>query len=226
MKKTVRLYITRHGQTEFNLEHRAQGLQDSPLTLEGRESATRLGKGLRGIKFDYAYSSSSKRASDTAQIALDNMGFGLALITDDNLRERGLGKLEGRILGSANWDNAHLVAEMAGHVGKLDIEALDEGYQTIVPLDGEPIEKPYDLEELSVFKARLKKALDDICASVEGEDVNVFVVSHGFAIVGLIYELTGNKYSDGFVKNASVTVVENVDGVYHIRKFNDTSYIE
>ena len=35
------LYILRHGQTEWNAEHRVQGGLDSPLTAQGREEAAR-----------------------------------------------------------------------------------------------------------------------------------------------------------------------------------------
>lgn len=228
MKKTVRLFITRHGQTEYNVEHRAQGWSDSPLTASGREIAAQLGIGLRnmGIDFDYAYSSSSKRASDTAKIVLDNMGLDLTIHTDDNLRERGLGKLEGHVLGKAAWNFASKAADEAGHAGKLDIDALDDGYQNVEISDDLDIEQPYDLEPLDIFKVRLIKALDDICQKVEGDTVNVFVVSHGFAILCMIYAITGNRYSDVlFIDNASITLVENIDGVYHIRSVNDSSYI-
>ena len=33
------LYVLRHGQTEFNLQHRVQGRCDSPLTPLGVEQA-------------------------------------------------------------------------------------------------------------------------------------------------------------------------------------------
>ncbi|WP_313350677.1 phosphoglycerate mutase family protein, partial [Exiguobacterium sp.] len=32
------LYITRHGETEWNLEKRMQGWEDSPLTAKGRQN--------------------------------------------------------------------------------------------------------------------------------------------------------------------------------------------
>jgi len=226
MKKLVRLYITRHGQTEYNLEHRAQGWSDSPLTENGREIAARLGRGLSGIKFDYVYSSSSKRAYDTARIVLDNMGADLPVSTDDNLKERGLGKLEGRVLGRSAWDAACAAADTAGHIGKLDLEALNDSYESIEILDGLPIEKPYNLEDFNEFKIRLKKALDDICEKAEGAQSNVFVVSHGLSILAMIYSITGDKYGKSFIDNASVTLIEYIDGVYYIRKVNDKSFIE
>ncbi|HBQ75353.1 MAG TPA: histidine phosphatase family protein [Exiguobacterium sp.] len=41
------LYMTRHGETEWNLEKRMQGWEDSPLTEKGRQNARDLGHRLR-----------------------------------------------------------------------------------------------------------------------------------------------------------------------------------
>jgi len=226
MKKHIKLYITRHGETEYNLDHRTQGWADSPLTGYGRETVARLGVGLRDVKFDYVYSSSSKRAIDTAQIVLDNMDVDLPIIQDDKLRERGFGKLEGRILNGGAWEQAREAAEEAGYIGKLDLYVLNDRYENIAPF-GEPrVEKPYDIECFNEFKVRLKKALDDICDRIEEPEANVFIVSHGLAILVMLYALTGDRYCVGSIANASVTLIENIDGVYRVEGVNDTSYIK
>ena len=225
MEKRVRLYITRHGQTEYNIEHRAQGWSDSPLTAYGREIAMRLGEGLRGIKFDAVYSSSSGRAVDTANIVLESMGVDLDVNTDDKLKERGLGKLEGRVLSGGSWEKAAEAAEAAGHKGKLDLDVLNESYEEVITLGDLPAEKPYNLEDFDKFKERLKKALDDICEKAKDGESNVFVVSHGLSVLTMMYALTGDKYGAGFIENASITLIEYIDGVYYIRSVNDTSYI-
>ena len=45
MKKT--LYLMRHGQTLFNLQHKIQGWCDSPLTKLGIKQAKVAGNGLK-----------------------------------------------------------------------------------------------------------------------------------------------------------------------------------
>ncbi|MCL2564551.1 MAG: histidine phosphatase family protein [Defluviitaleaceae bacterium] len=226
MKKQVKLYITRHGETEYNKEYRAQGWSDSPLTKEGRDIAAKLGQGLKGIKFDMVYSSSSKRAMDTAQIIMDNMGINLPLHRDPDLRERGLGKLEGQVLGAGPWYKANEVAEAAGQKGKLDLDALDYHYENIDLHTKVEVEKPYELENFDEFKKRLKKGADNIIAKAPDGESNILIVSHGMAILGMIYAITGDKYAPTFIENASVTLIENIDGVYYISKVNDKSYIE
>ena len=62
----MEIYFVRHGQTIWNVEKRFQGLSDSPLTELGITQAKLLGKKLKDIKFDKFYSTSLKRANDTA----------------------------------------------------------------------------------------------------------------------------------------------------------------
>ena len=62
----MEIYFVRHGQTIWNVEKRFQGLSDSPLTELGITQAKLLGEKLKDIKFDKFYSTSLKRAYDTA----------------------------------------------------------------------------------------------------------------------------------------------------------------
>ena len=88
----LKLYITRHGRTEWNTIGRLQGWLDSPLTEEGIKRAERLSKRLENIDFDSIYSSSQKRALDTAHI-LNKKNIEIQIL--DELKELSLGKWEG-----------------------------------------------------------------------------------------------------------------------------------
>ena len=65
MKKT--LYLMRHGQTLFNVEHKIQGWCDSPLTEQGIKQAEIAARYFddNKITFDHCYASTSERACDT-----------------------------------------------------------------------------------------------------------------------------------------------------------------
>lgn len=93
-QKTI-IYITRHGQTEWNVLHKMQGHQDSPLTSLGINQAEWLRDAMSGEKIDVIYSSSSPRAVKTAEIIKANRE--LAIIEAENLREMNLGEWEGQI---------------------------------------------------------------------------------------------------------------------------------
>jgi len=53
----MKIYLTRHGETEWNLEGRLQGSLDAKLTQKGIEEATMLGESLKGVEFDMIFSS-------------------------------------------------------------------------------------------------------------------------------------------------------------------------
>lgn len=64
------LYLMRHGQTLFNLEHKIQGWCDSPLTELGINQAKIAGRYFTDnrIKLDHCYASTSERASDALEL--------------------------------------------------------------------------------------------------------------------------------------------------------------
>ena len=91
----TRLYLTRHGQTEWNVERRMQGQQDSPLTELGKEQAKWLGERLHDVGLDVIFSSSSGRAIRTAEIIRGTRK--ISIIPSDNLREIALGQWAGML---------------------------------------------------------------------------------------------------------------------------------
>ncbi|MDI4646917.1 histidine phosphatase family protein [Cohnella hashimotonis] len=99
LSKTI-IYLVRHGQTEWNVEQRMQGHQDSPLTKLGISQAEWLEEALRQEPIDAAYSSSSRRARRTAEIV---MGKRELHITDcDDFKEISLGAWEGKTQSELN----------------------------------------------------------------------------------------------------------------------------
>lgn len=94
MNKLTTFYIVRHGQTESNVKDFIQGQTDSPLTQKGIDEIKRIAEKLKGVNFDYVFSSDLLRAKRTAEIiALEHK---LAVKTNKLLRERKFGKFEGR----------------------------------------------------------------------------------------------------------------------------------
>ncbi|MCR5468247.1 MAG: histidine phosphatase family protein, partial [Lachnospiraceae bacterium] len=63
----MKLYIIRHGETEWNKEKRLQGRTDIPLSAEGERIAKLTAEGMRDIKLDYIFSSPLNRAYTTAK---------------------------------------------------------------------------------------------------------------------------------------------------------------
>ncbi|MHC5611809.1 MAG: histidine phosphatase family protein [Nostoc sp.] len=70
----LRLYLIRHGETEWSLDRRHTGCTDIPLTANGESEARELGKHLRDIQFSHVLTSSLKRAQQTcALVGLDQV---------------------------------------------------------------------------------------------------------------------------------------------------------
>lgn len=89
----TRLYLVRHGQTDWNLARRIQGHRPIPLNERGREQAETLARFFASAPLAAVWSSDLPRARETAErIAAPH---GLAVRTTSALRERAFGPLEG-----------------------------------------------------------------------------------------------------------------------------------
>lgn len=89
----MRLYVARHGQTQWNLEDKVCGSTDLPLTDRGLEQAEALAKIVAALKPDVIIASTMLRARQTAQPSAE--ACGLPLLTDERIREQDFGTFEG-----------------------------------------------------------------------------------------------------------------------------------
>ena len=86
------IYLARHGETAWSLTGQHTGLTDLPLTQVGERNAQRLGVRLSGLKFKRVFTSPSRRARRTCELA----GFGSVAEIDPDLVEWNYGEYEGR----------------------------------------------------------------------------------------------------------------------------------
>ena len=109
----MRLYVIRHGETEYNEKSLLQGQTDAELNDLGRRLAVLTGDALRreGVRFDGCVSSPLIRAYHTAQILLERMGqTDLEIRTDRRILEMCIGDWEGKsvIEGESDVDPEHM----------------------------------------------------------------------------------------------------------------------
>ena len=88
-----RVYLVRHGETEYSARHAYSGQAEIALTQTGREQARRVGERLAGAGVDAVYSSPLGRASETAKAITEATGVPLTI--DERLIEVDYGPLEG-----------------------------------------------------------------------------------------------------------------------------------
>ncbi|HTP72719.1 MAG TPA: histidine phosphatase family protein [Burkholderiaceae bacterium] len=85
------LIVVRHGETDWNRQHRFQGQIDVPLNAVGRSQAARLAQRLAEESFDAVVASDLQRARTTADLA----AAGHAITSEPLWREQAFGVLEG-----------------------------------------------------------------------------------------------------------------------------------
>lgn len=107
MLKQRHFYYVRHGETDWNLEHRAQGQTDVPLNENGRLQATAIPAKIRDAGIKLICSSPLRRAMETAEIIATTLALPIHVI--DELKEACWGEFEGTIKGSwyTDWLSGH-----------------------------------------------------------------------------------------------------------------------
>jgi len=88
----LRLYLIRHGETEWALSGRHTGRTDVPLTPNGEDEARELGKHLRDIQFAQVLTSPLQRAQQTCAL----VGLNQAPEIEPDLIEWEYGDYEGK----------------------------------------------------------------------------------------------------------------------------------
>jgi len=147
--ETLRIYLARHGQTDWNLEGRLQGGTDVPLNATGRQQALQLAERFKGIHLDAVYSSALSRSRETAQLVVTSAPTALA-----RLNERRLGKFEGQKLarsttGGGGAGGASSDDPLTREYGRRVVDLKDR-------LDGG--------ESLEEFAARVSEATKELLA--------------------------------------------------------------
>ena len=89
--ETLRIHLTRHGETTWSLSGQYTGRTDIPLSPHGEEAARALGERLRGITFAHVLTSPLIRARQTCALA----GLEEASVVDQDLAEWDHGEFEG-----------------------------------------------------------------------------------------------------------------------------------
>ena len=90
----MRIYLIRHGETDYNIRQCYYGRTEAMLTEEGVRQAEAFGEYFRDIHWDHVVVSPLKRAWDTAMLAAGSRRE--VFISEDRLMEQDFGIFEGR----------------------------------------------------------------------------------------------------------------------------------
>jgi probable phosphoglycerate mutase len=200
----TRIYLTRHGETEWNRQKRFQGSKNSELTEKGILAAELLASRVEEIDLDCIISSPLKRAYQTAEIVRGNKG--IDIVKCDGFKEINLGDFEGM-----RWDE---IEDLHGDVlNKITDDPFDNRYP--------------NGENLMEFYNRVENSLREIIEKFR--DKSVLIVAHGGTINCILSYFRGVKINKNWMghvaENCSLSCFEvNKAGVREIF-FNDTEHL-
>lgn len=198
----MRLYIIRHGETDWNTKGRLQGQTDTRLNDKGIRLAQITAEGMKDIPFDFCITSPLKRARQTAEIVLKDRQ--IPILEDDRIREIRFGLWEGLGCRSGNFQIP---------VSK---EAFDKFYTD--PFHFEP---PKDGETVAEVCKRTREFLEEITAAPEYQDKTILIASHGCAsraILNSVYENRQDFWQGCVPPNCAVSLIETADGHLVLRE--------
>lgn len=200
------LVLVRHGQSQWNLENRFTGFYDIELSDLGREEAASAGRRLKdlGAKFDQVFTSTLKRANNTARIALENAGQADlidTMIAHDDLRERDYGDLTG-----LNKD------ETRAKYGDEQVHIWRRSYD-VAPPGGECLQDVVEKRVRPYYEANIKPRLE------KGE--NILVAAHGNSLRALLIIIGAEtpETINAAEMETGVPVVFEMDGAKILKRY-------
>jgi len=198
----TKVYLIRHGETEWNAKGKYLGLTDIPLNDNGESQAKALSSFLSKERIDAVYSSALTRTIQTAEIIAEPHGLEVSKISELNEVDFG------------EW-NGLTYFEIKDKYSNLADDWLNKTSEVQIPGG----------ETWSHFKKRVVSGLRKILN--ENENKNILVVSHGGPIKAIISEVLGLSLTS-FWKirqdRGAINIVEFFDGGATITLLNDTYY--
>ena len=200
-----KIYIVRHGETDWNIQKKQQGCEANiEINENGRHQALITGKYLNDYqqkesRFDIIYSSSQIRAIETAKIIAKELGYNNEIKIIDDLKEICVGKLSGTTDQERKTDPQFT-----------KLHQLQSKYVNIIdPIDKmknlifyeEKISKNYGRESLEELFQRINRVLKQI---INDDNNKILIVTHS-ALIKNIFMLIGNTYDykDGDITNGT-----------------------
>ena len=213
----MKLYITRHGKTKWNIESRFQGVKDSPLVESGIRDANDLHDYLINEQFDYIYTSPLGRAKQTCELVFKDRD--VLIEEEPRILEMNFGVFEGMKTEDIFESYGELYDWLWNHPEKF----------TRCPDGGESFEEV--LARVHSFVSDMKQLEDH---------QKVFIVTHGMYFICLLGYLMGlqpidfPKINRHVVRGCSLTIVDIKEDTFniicvgkddHLQKEDHASYI-
>jgi len=202
---TKKIYLVRHGQTDFNLKGIVQGSGvNSPLNEKGRAQSLGFYSMYKDIAFDKIYTSVLQRSIESVQRFIDQ---GIPHEAYAGLNEISWGSREGQVITPEEDAYYHWV-----------LKQWQEG-NTSMPIEGG--------ESPEAVALRQKPVLDRIVASED--EHTILICMHGRAIRILLCQMLNYplKSMDMFEhENLCLYLLNYTGSMFSIEKYNNTAHLK
>ena len=206
MNKELKLYIVRHGQTEWNVLEKFQGQLNSPLTEEGIEKVGKTGKELKNVEFKAVYTSKLRRTIRTAEIILEKNSFEKKKNIERKLKLEKLSELNEIYFGE--WQGMDFKEIFLKYPKEAHNYFYDVKNYCAENVKGEELK-----DGLERFLSGLKKIVND------NEKGNILIVTHG-TVLELFFNYIENKEADDLDERNLIG-----NGEYRIFTYKNGKYV-
>jgi alpha-ribazole phosphatase len=200
----MKLFLVRHGQTDWNLNQRFQGQSDIPLNESGRQQATALGSRLKHEHIDIIFASDLQRAHETANIIAAHHHASEIRI-DKRLREMNFGAWEGLTYDEIKRSDP---ATLAAWEADISTTAAPNG------------------EMLNQLTMRVESVLNDLRAQYA--DKTILIAAHGGPLqilLCLALNISPSRYWQFHLSPASLSKIAFYPAGTIINLMNDTCHV-
>lgn len=181
----AKLFLIRHGESEWNAKGLWTGWTDIGLSEKGREQARVAGEKLKGFQIDFAFTSTLIRAKQTLDEIKGVLGNDFPTVANKALNERNYGILTGK----NKW-------EIKKEIGEEQFQSIRRGWNTPIQ-NGESLKDVYD-RTIPYYQTEILPKLK--------EGKNVPVAAHGNSLRALTKYL--ENISDENISKLEIEVSE------------------
>ena len=194
-----KVFLIRHGETDYNRDHRLQGALPIPLNAKGQSQAKALGLYLKDQGIETIFSSPMIRARQTADIM--GQALGVTVCEEPRIQEIAFGQFEG-----------------------LRSSEIEEKYPDIYRMwqSGDMSYTVPDGESRRSVQQRMTGAWIDIITNTEYE--KIALVSHGSAL-RIIMRYLFHLVPTQTIQNTSITTLSRFHEAWEIESFAETPHL-
>ena len=204
--ETMRIYLVRHGETEWNKIRRFQGRSNLPLNHEGKKQARALALALKNTSLMAIYTSPLVRELQTARLIKD-FHPSAPILEENGFIEMDLGEFDG--MKVQDWAKQYPDTR----------KAWNENPASVKMPGGESLGEVQD---------RASKALERI-TQLHPPDDTILISSHNFVNLTILCDLLNiplDRFRELRQENAAFNLICKKGGQLHVKLLNERSHLE